>query len=193
MSRYSLGNRDAVFLIGSKYYSSNNTSVQGPGTARSDADFTLADNQFPNYPNQSDFTYPNRNLALFGENIFYISDNFSVTPGFRFEQIKTESDGSFKRVNFDLAGNPIQNQTFEDNRTFDRNFLLLGLGLSYYAGSSTELYGNISQNYRSVTFNDIRVVNPTFQVDPNITDEDGFTAWNSGSIRVYPTSWEDLV
>lgn len=176
LNRYFLGTRDAVFLIGSKYYSSNNTSVQGPGTARSDADFTLADNQFPNYPNQSDFTYPNRNLALFGENIFYITDDFSVTPGFRFEQIKTESEGTFKRVNFDLAGNPIQNQTFEDNRTFDRNFLLLGLGLSYYADTSTELYGNISQNYRSVTFNDIRVVNPTFQVDPNITDEDGFTA-----------------
>src|SRR6056297_1652378 len=176
LNRYSLGDRNAVFLIGSKYYSSNNTSVQGPGTATSNADFTLADEQFPNFPNQSDFTYPNRNAALFGENIFYITNNFSVTPGFRFEYIKTQSEGTFKRVNFDLAGNPIQNQTFEDNRTFDRNFLLLGLGLSYFAGETTEIYGNISQNYRSVTFNDIRVVNPTFQVDPNITDEDGFTA-----------------
>jgi Fe(3+) dicitrate transport protein len=27
-----------------------------------------------------------------------------------------------------------------------------------------------------VTFNDIRVVNPSFQIDPNITDENGFTA-----------------
>src|SRR6056297_68919 len=176
LNRYTLGDRNAVFLIGSKYYSSNNTSVQGPGTAASNADFTLADEQFPNFPNQSDFTYPNRNAALFGENIFYITDNFSVTPGFRFEYIKTQSEGTFKRVNFDLAGNPIQNQTFEDNRTFDRNFLLLGLGLSYFTGETTEIYGNISQNYRSVTFNDIRVVNPTFQVDPNITDEDGFTA-----------------
>jgi len=176
LNRYALGNKNAVFLIGSKYYSSNNTSVQGPGTATSGADFSLADDQFPNFPNQSDFTYPNRNVALFGENIFYVTDNFSVTPGFRFEYIKTQSEGTFKRVNFDLAGNPIQNQTFEDNRTFDRNFLLLGLGLSYYASETTEFYGNISQNYRSVTFNDIRVVNPTFQVDPNIEDEDGFTA-----------------
>jgi Fe(3+) dicitrate transport protein len=38
-----------------------------------------------------------------------------------------------------------------------------------------ELYGNFSQNYRSVTFNDIRIVNPSFQVDPDITDESGFT------------------
>ena len=176
LNRYSLGNKNAVLLIGSKYYSSKNTSVQGPGTATSGADFSLADDQFPNFPNQSDFTYPNRNIALFGENIFYVTDNFSVTPGFRFEYIKTQSEGTFKRVNFDLAGNPIENRTFEDNRTFDRNFLLLGLGLSYYTSETTEFYGNISQNYRSVTFNDIRIVNPTFQVDPNIADENGFTA-----------------
>ncbi|MDO1502665.1 hypothetical protein Q2T40_21540 [Winogradskyella maritima] len=42
--------------------------------------------------------------------------------------------------------------------------------------SSVEFYGNFSQNYRSVTFSDIRVVNPSFQVDENISDEDGFTA-----------------
>lgn len=175
LNRYTIGEKNAVFLIGSKYYSSKNTSVQGPGTASNKADFTLADEQFPNYPNQSDFTFPNQNLAVFGENIFYVKDNFSLTPGFRFEYIKTQSRGTFKRINFDLAGNPIQNQTFEDNRMFDRSFLLLGLGLSYLPNSNTELYGNFSQNYRSVTFNDIRVVNPTFQVDPKITDESGFT------------------
>jgi Fe(3+) dicitrate transport protein len=44
--------------------------------------------QAPNflYGNQSDYTFPNLNLALFGENIFKISSNFSITPGFRFEK-----------------------------------------------------------------------------------------------------------
>ena len=176
LNRYKIGTKNAVFLIGSKWYQSKNTSIQGPGSASSGADFTLADEQFPNYPNQSDFTFPNKNLALFGENIFYLQDNFSITPGFRFEYINTQSEGSFKRVNFDLAGNPIQNQTFEDDRDFERNFILLGTGLSYLPSSTTEFYGNFSQNYRSVTFNDIRIVNPTFQVDPNITDESGFTS-----------------
>jgi hypothetical protein len=32
------------------------------------------------------YTFPNLNLALFGENIFKISSNFSITPGFRFEK-----------------------------------------------------------------------------------------------------------
>ena len=176
LQRYKLGNKNAVFLLGSKYYQSKNTSVQGPGTASSDADFSLADDEFPNYPRQSDFTFPNQNLALFGEHIFYVKDNFSITPGFRFEYIKTQSEGSYKRVNFDLAGNPIQNQTFEEEKTFERNFVLLGIGLSYQPDSDTDLYGNFSQNYRSVTFNDIRIINPSFQVDPNITDESGFSS-----------------
>ena len=175
LNRYEIGKMNSVFLIGSKYYQSNNESVQGPGTARSEADFSLADQQFPNYPNQSDFTFPNRNVAVFGENIFYLKDNLSITPGFRFEYINTRSEGTFKRINFDLAGNPIQNETFEDNRDFKRSFILLGTGISYLPSSKTEFYGNFSQNYRSVTFNDIRIVNPTFQVDPDITDESGFT------------------
>ena len=175
LNRYEIGGMNSVFLIGSKYYRSKNESIQGPGSASKEADFILANDQFPDYPNQSDFTFPNRNLAVFGENIFYLKENFSITPGFRFEYINTRSEGTFKRINFDLAGNPIQNETFEDNREFERNFILLGVGVSYLPNSRTELYGNFSQNYRSVTFNDIRIVNPTFQVDPDITDESGFT------------------
>ena len=175
LHRYTLKNNLAVALIGAKYYQSYNEAIQGPGTAASDADFSLATETFPNYRNQSDFDFPNLNLALFGEHIFYIGNKWSITPGFRLEYIKTESEGSYKRINFDLAGNPIQNQEFEDDRSFDRSFVLLGLGSSYYLNEKSEIYANFSQNYRSVTFNDIRIVNPTFQIDPNIKDEVGFT------------------
>ncbi|MEX2640885.1 MAG: TonB-dependent receptor [Balneolales bacterium] len=176
LSRYTLAGKNAVMLIGTKYYHSRNTAIQGPGTAGSEPDFALATGQFPYYPNQSDFVFPNENASVFGEHIFYVNDNFSVTPGFRFEYIKTRSEGTYKRINFDLAGNPIQDETFEDSRDFDRQFVLLGLGVSYFPEPYLELYGNFSQNYRSVTFNDIRIVNPSFQVDQHITDEKGFTS-----------------
>jgi len=176
LTHYDLFNTENVFLIGGKYYQSKNTSKQGPGTNGSDANFSFAENEFPNYERQSDFEFPNLNLALFGENIFNLSETFSVTPGFRFEYIKTESVGTYKNINLDNAGNPILNETIPDNRTFDRSFVLLGVGLSYKPFKSVELYGNISQNYRSVTFNDIRITNPSLTVDPNITDEEGFTA-----------------
>ncbi|MEX2364334.1 MAG: TonB-dependent receptor, partial [Balneolaceae bacterium] len=176
LNRYALGDKNSVFLIGAKYYRSKNSAVQGPGSATDNPDFQLADDKFPNYSNQSDFVFPNQNVALFAENIFYLSDKFSITPGIRFEYIKTKSEGTYKLINFDLAGNPIQNETLEDNRIFDRKFALFGIGISYSPNITTEFYGNFSQNYRSVTFADIRVVNPSFQVDPNISDEKGFTA-----------------
>ena len=176
LSRYKIGEKDAVFLIGSKYYQANNEERQGPGTNGRDANFNFDLENYPDYPRQSDFTFPNLNVAVFGENIFNLSSSFSVTPGFRFEYIKTESEGTYKNIILDLAGNPLLNEELEDNRIFDRSFVLFGLGLSFKPSQSLEVYGNLSQNYRSVTYNDIRVVNPSFRVDPDITDEEGFTA-----------------
>ncbi len=176
LSKYKLFGKEATFLIGSKFYKANNDEQQGPGSDGSGPDFNFFSDEFPNYPAQSQFDFPNLNVAVFGENIFYLNDTFSITPGFRFEYIKTESEGFFKRINTDAAGNVIFEETIEDNRDFERNFILLGVGLSYKPSTALEIYGNISQNYRSVTFSDINISNPAFAVDPNITDEEGFTA-----------------
>lgn len=176
LHRYQIGQRRAVVLLGTKLYRSDNYAVQGAGSNGVDADFRLANDQYPFYSNQSEFRFPNFNLALFGEHIFYLNDKLSLTPGFRFEHIRTLSEGTYKKIDFDLAGNPIRDATFQDDRSFNRSFALAGLGLSFKPKEGQELYANVSQNYRSVTFSDIRVVNPSFQVDPNITDESGFTA-----------------
>jgi len=176
LTRYDLLNDQSVFLIGAKYYDANNDQRQGPGTNATGPDFSFASGTYPDYARQSQFDFPNKNLAIFGENIFNISEKLSITPGFRFEYINTASNGSFKNIILDLAGNPLQNETVEDSRDFERSFVLLGLGASYSINPKNELYANISQNYRSVTFNDIRVVNPNLVIDPNITDEEGFTA-----------------
>ena len=175
LNRYSLGSKNSVFLIGMKFYNSNNDSEQGPGSSGSDANFKFYNTDFPNYFNQSKYNYPNVNLAFFGENIFYLSEKFSVTPGFRFEYIKTKSDGFYKKINVDAAGNVILNQTIDDSETRKRNFLLLGLGASYKVARNIELYSNISENYRSVTFADISISNPAFSINPEISDENGST------------------
>ncbi|MFK7920713.1 MAG: TonB-dependent receptor [Bacteroidia bacterium] len=176
LHRYQIGERRAVVLLGAKLYRSDNYAVQAAGSNGVDADFRLANDQYPFYSNQSEFRFPNFNLALFGEHIFYLNDKLSLTPGFRFEHIRTISEGTYKKIDFDLAGNPIRDTTFQDDRSFNRSFALAGLGLSFKPKEGQELYANVSQNYRSVTFSDIRVVNPSFQVDPDITDESGFTA-----------------
>jgi Fe(3+) dicitrate transport protein len=37
------------------------------------------------------------------------------------------------------------------------------------------MYSNISQNYRSITFSDIRTTNPSATIDPNLSDEKGYS------------------
>jgi Fe(3+) dicitrate transport protein len=170
-----LGTNNA-FLIGAKYYQSKNAGLQGPGSSGNDANFSLATDNYPLYPSQSNYEYPNLNLSLFGENIFRVSSKFSITPGFRYEKIRTQAQGTYRRINVDLAGNVILDETIAENNIKDRDFLLLGLGLSYKLKNRLELYGNVSQNYRSVTFNDIRSVQPGQEIAADITDEKGYTS-----------------
>ena len=175
LNNYKLFNRKSVFVIGGKYYRSKTTSNQGPGSKNSDADFNFYLDKYPNYTNQSNYIYPNKNFAFYGENVFYLNDKISFTPGFRFENIITKSKGSYKQINLDGAGNVIYNNTVFENRDNRRSFVLLGLGTSFKLKNNTELYTNISENYRSVTFADISIINPAFSINPNISDESGFT------------------
>lgn len=175
LSNYKLLNTQSIFVIGTKLYKSKNTGIQGPGSNNSDADFGLYDTLYPNYANQSNYSFPNLNLALFGENIFKINDKLSITPGFRLEYIKTESDGQYDKIVLDAAQNVIQSDTFYEQRKNERSFLLLGTGISYKPSQTIEFYSNWSQNYRSVTFADISTINPAYAIDPNIEDESGYT------------------
>ena len=175
LKKYILGNKKAVFLLGGKYYSAKNTSAQGPGSASNKADFSFYNEEYPSYSKQSNYTYPNENISIFSENIFYINKRMSVTPGLRYENILTATEGNYQRINSDAAGNVILNETLNSIESRRRSFVLLGLGLSYKASQPLEYYSNISQNYRSVTFADISIINPAFSINPNITDEKGYT------------------
>ena len=176
LQRYSLSGLKSVGLVGAKLYTANNTSLQGAGSTGVDPDFNDYTDTYEYYPNQSDYEFPNRNVAVFAENILYINNRLSVTPGVRFEYINTRAIGSYKQVIYDIAGNPISSRDFDEDEQFKRSFVLFGIGMNYNKSEVLNIYANLSQNYRSVTFSDIRTVNPTFIVDPDISDERGFTA-----------------
>ena len=48
--------------------------------------------------------------------MFYINEKLSFTPGFRVENIVTKSNGNYKRINLDGAGNVIFNNTIEEKK-----------------------------------------------------------------------------
>ena len=175
LNNYKLFQKESIFVLGSKLYFANNESQQGPGSDMSDPEFHFYNDEFPNYNNQSSYKYPNQNISLFGENIIKISNKMSITPGFRLEYINTKAKGNFERIVQDAALNVIQHDTIYENRKNERLFLLTGLGLTYDINKEIEAYSNFSQNYRSVTFADISTVNPAYAIDPEISDENGYT------------------
>ena len=175
LSQYSFLGKKVIFLVGNKWYNAKNDSKQGAGNDTIGPDFNFYNTDFPDYPSQSFYLYPNKNLAFFSEHIFYINDNFSITPGVRYEIIDTKSDGNYRKINFDAAGNVIQDLTLFENLNNKRNFFLLGIGVNYKINNGFELYINASENYRSVTFADISIINPAYAINPDIDDEKGFT------------------
>ena len=168
-------NYKTISLLGTKFYQAKNSSRQGPGSSEEIANFDFQNNLYPYYNNQSEYKYPNLNISLFGENIIYLNKKTSLTPGFRFEYIDTRSEGYYKQINLDAASNPIWDTIiYEDNHN-KRDFFLFGIGLSHKIKKGHEFYANASQNYRSVTFSDISIINPAYVINPEIQDENGYT------------------
>ena len=163
-------------LVGIRYYNGHTDREQGLGNAGSGG--TKSDFKFNNADalEYSGYTFPNYNTAIFAENIFRITSKLSIIPGIRFENILTKADGFYNIVNTDLAGNIIYNQRQNEHLSNNRSFVIGGIGGSYYQSEGVQLYANISQNYRAINFNDIRVINPNLQVDPNLKDEKGYSA-----------------
>jgi Fe(3+) dicitrate transport protein len=162
---------DVSFLGGVRLFSGTTTQRQGPASDGSDADFRFVGRGLRD---GSEFTFPNANAALFAEAVISVSDRLRIVPGVRLEHIGTRADGYYGLSLRDLAGNLIVDSLVSESRRRDRTIALVGLGLSYKL-NSLEFYANVTRNYRSITFSDLRIVNPNLVVDPNISDERGAT------------------
>ena len=173
LHRYTLGGQKQVFVVGFRAYLGNTWRRQGDANNGSGPDFFYVQN--PNALEKSDYRFPGNNYAAFLEHVFHLTDKLSITPGVRFEYIKTTANGYYTNAVPNGAGTVIFSQKNVETRSRTRDFFLFGLGISHKQSESFEAYANVSQNYRAVTFNDIRVVNPSLIVDPNIHDEKGYT------------------
>ncbi|MCB0397821.1 MAG: TonB-dependent receptor [Flavobacteriales bacterium] len=173
LHRYKIFGKNGIVLLGGRYYQGFTERLQGYGSKGSDADFKYL---HPENLEHSDYQFPSRNVALFAENIFYINPNTSIIPGVRAEYIHTAASGYYREENRDLAGNIIYQEKINDERSDSRSLILAGIGISHKPNEATEWYGSISQNYRAINFNDMRIVNPNLKVDPELKDEKGYSA-----------------
>jgi Fe(3+) dicitrate transport protein len=164
-----------TLLVGARWFEGNTRAQQGLGADGGDANFRFL--RQDERLEDSDFDFHNQNFAAFSEYIFRLSPKLSLTPGIRFEYIKTASSGYYRQTTKDLAGNVVSDKIFDNNDTErTRRLLLMGIGLSWKPTYFMEMYANVSQNYRAINFTDLRINNPSLAVNPNIKDERGFTA-----------------
>jgi Fe(3+) dicitrate transport protein len=174
---YSTKKQSHVLLIGTRYYKGSTHRVQGIGPDGSRADFRLLNEESEK---NSDFRFPGNNFSVFAENIFNLSDRLSLTPGLRVERIETKADGyyhdSVLKLNPDTGLAEDSIYRVDESKKSVRSFVIAGLGASFRQNENLEWYANISQNYRSINFNDIRVINPNMVVDSTIHDEKGYNA-----------------
>lgn len=160
--RYKLGNTTQNLAFGIRLYQANTNRFQkGKGTTGSDFDMTIEGK----YPTDLEFT--TKNVALFSENQFKITDKFSLTPGFRYEHINSTAEGRIDIV----SGNDVN----FDKKTVVRNKPLFGLGFEYKL-RNTNFYANISQAFRPVLFSDLTPSAVIDVVDPNLKDASGYNA-----------------
>ena len=158
---YNLGKMKNTLGGGIRYtYAWFKKQSGGEGTTGSDFDLSVTGE----YEKDIDFT--TTNLAPFIENIFNLNDQFSITPGFRFEYLKSSSDGYKESDEGRLIAN--------ENRV--RYLPLFGLGLQYKTTAYTNAYANISQAYRPISYSELTPIGVTSKIDPNLEDAKGFNA-----------------
>ena len=163
--RYLIGKSESVFLLGIRWYEGFTVKEQGLADSGSNPNFSF-DNKLDHYG--SYFEFPSLNKAVFIENLVRINDCISITPGFRYDRIETESNGFFHAL--------VNDSLYYTNnqKKLERGIFLAGLGASYKCFVGGEVYANFSQNYRAINFNDMQVINSNVVIDPDLEDEKGF-------------------
>ena len=132
----------------------------GEGTTGSDFDLSITGDWGYN------LNFTTTNLAPFVENIFRLGDKFTITPGMRFEYLRSTATG-YKIVN---------NAKQIPNENRNRTFPLFGLGLEFKPTRNTSIYGNISQAYRPIDYSQLEPFGVSARIDPNLKDANGFNS-----------------
>src|SRR5207249_3498583 len=132
----------------------------GEGTTNSDFDLSITGDWGYNL----DFT--TTNIAPFVENIFRIKKKFTITPGLRFEYLKSTAKGYSTDDNIKQIANEKRYRTNP----------LFGIGLELKPSVNTSIYGNISQAYRPIDYSQLEPFGMAAKIDPNLKDAYGFNS-----------------
>jgi len=156
---YKLGEQKSTIAGGVRYcYAWFKRKGGGEGTTNSDFDLSITGD----WGYDLDFT--TTNIAPFVENIFRIGNKFTITPGVRFEFLKSTAKGYKIKDDIKLTTNQSRN----------RYFPLFGIGMEFKITNNTNIYGNFSQAYRPIDYSQLEPLGVVSRIDPNLKDAYGY-------------------
>jgi Fe(3+) dicitrate transport protein len=157
--QYSVAGLQNVVSAGIQYMRNNlRRRQQGKGTTGSDFDLTVTDPIFGR-----DMYLKTNNIAVFIENMIYLTPKLTVSPGLRLESGATDMTGKVSYYDATSLPNSIKHK-----------FPLFGLSSQYRINAENRIYAGFSQAYRPVVFKDIIPGSVLERVDKNLKDANGY-------------------
>lgn len=175
LSNYVIGKTENTLAAGVRFFSGKmKRQGGGKGTTGSDFDFTLVE---PGY--EYDLAFTTTNFSPFIENTFRLGSRFSITPGLRYEYIKSGVKG--------FSPSYDDTSTIYADQSKVRSIFLAGVGAQFSLTSTTNIYANYSQAYRPLDYSSLTPFGTIATVDPNLKDAFGANAdiGYRGSVKNY--------
>ena len=129
----------------------------GPGSTGSDFDMKLYGGTW-----ERALSFGTTNAAAFAENLLHVTDRLSITPGLRYEFVRSTSRGY---TDVDSVFAP---------RSY--SYPLAGVGAQYAATGSTQIYANVSGAYRPILYASLVPMGSIVRVDPDLRAARGYNA-----------------
>jgi Fe(3+) dicitrate transport protein len=169
LRQYSLLGQKSAISLGFRAYTGHTTRKQSAvGTTGSDYDLTIAMQQTSSnglFDYKKELNLSTLNAAVFTENLFQLTERFSITPGLRIEYINTGAKGTIDKPE-------IGDSIHAANQI--RFVLLGGGGMEFQTTEKTNFYANISQAFRPVTYSELVPSATTDSIDQNLQDANGY-------------------
>jgi Fe(3+) dicitrate transport protein len=149
--------RTNTFTVGLREFTGNMRREAG-GVGSTGTDFNM--NLFGPYSENLKFSTDN--VALFAEDLFHLTDRWTISPGVRGEWLRSTISG------YDNGDSAIAAQAK------NRAFALGGIGTEYYLGTAATVYANWSAAYRPITYDLLTPFGSNVQISPNLKDGHGY-------------------
>lgn len=156
---YKLFNIDNKLISGLRYFN-NDLNRRQRGISTSDLGFNI--NVVDNFWGRN-INFKSQSIAFFTENLFKITERFSVSPGLRYEVGNSKMTGIISDIDFnDLT------------HSIDYNFPTFGVSSEYKINYKNRIYAGLSQANRPVLFKDIIPSSTLEAINQNLEHSTGY-------------------